>query len=230
MILPSGVQHLAIIMDGNRRWAKERGLSALEGHRAGHDCVKNMGQWCLDRGITLLTIFAFSTENWKRTKEEVGYLMNLLEKALTDELEFFVEKGIRLKIMGRLHELRPTLQAAIAQAMDRTKNFSEHTLCICLNYGGRLEIVDAVKKIVASGVDPDQIDEATIQRSLYLPELSDPDLLIRTSGEERLSGFLLWQCAYTELYWSSCYWPDFTEKELDKALEVYRQRVRRYGA
>ncbi len=229
MVATSGVKHLAIIMDGNRRWAKERGLSSFDGHKAGYDRLKDAGQWCLDRGIAMLTVFAFSTENWKRTKEEVGYLMNLLEKALTDELEFFVQKGIRLKIMGRLEELRPTLQEAIKNAMDRTKDFTEHTLSICLNYGGRPEIVDAVKKIIASGKHQDQVDEATIQSALYLPELPDPDLIIRTSGEERLSGFLLWQCAYAEFYWVSCHWPDFDEAELDKALETYATRQRRYG-
>lgn len=226
---PSGVNHLAIIMDGNRRWAKERGLPASEGHRAGYETLKQAGQWCLDRGIAMLTVFAFSTENWKRTKEEVGYLMSLLEKALSEELEFFVQKGIRLKVLGRLNELRPTLQEAIQRAVDATKDFQEHTLAICLNYGGRAEIVDAIKNIVASGTPADQIDEATVQAALYLPELPDPDLIIRTSGEERLSGFLLWQSAYSELHWTRSHWPDFGEKELDEALEAYAQRQRRYG-
>lgn len=229
MQLNSGVNHLAIIMDGNRRWAKERGLPASDGHKAGYETLKQAGQWCLDRGIAMLTVFAFSTENWRRTKEEVGYLMGLLERALRDELEYFVQKGIRLKILGRLEELRPTLQDAIQKAVDATKDFEGHTLAICLNYGGRPELVDAVKKIVASGKSPDQIDEATIQSALYLPEMPDPDLIIRTSGEERLSGFLLWQSAYSELHWTSCHWPDFSEKELDEALEQYVKRQRRYG-
>ncbi len=230
MILNSGVNHLAIIMDGNRRWAKERGLPAFEGHRAGYNQLKKAGQWCLDRGIGMLTVFAFSTENWKRTKEEVSYLMGLLEKALSDELEFFVQKGIRLKIVGRLSELRPSLQEAVLHAMETTKDFTGHTLCICLNYGGRPELVDAVKKLIASGKTAEEIDEAAIQSALYLPEMPDPDLVIRTSGEERLSGFLLWQSAYSELHWARCNWPDFGEKELDEALENYAQRQRRYGA
>lgn len=225
----SGVKHLAIIMDGNRRWAKERGLPGSDGHKAGYERLKEAGQWCLDRGISMLTVFAFSTENWRRTKEEVGYLMGLIEKALIDELEFFIQKGIRLKVIGRMEELRPTLQADIQRAIDATKDFTEHTLVICLNYGGRPELVDAVKKIVASGKSAEQIDEATIQSALYLPEMQDPDLIIRTSGEERLSGFLLWQAAYSELYWASCHWPDFTEAELDKALETFAARQRRYG-
>ncbi len=225
----SGVKHLAIIMDGNRRWAKERGLPGSDGHKAGYERLKEAGQWCLDRGISMLTVFAFSTENWRRTKEEVGYLMGLLEKALSDELEFFIQKGIRLKVIGRMEELRPTLQAAIQRAIDATKDFTEHTLVICLNYGGRPELVDAVKKIVASGKSAEQVDEATIQSALYLPEMQDPDLIIRTSGEERLSGFLLWQAAYSELYWAGCHWPDFTEEELDKALEAFAARQRRYG-
>ena len=226
----SGVNHLAIIMDGNRRWAKERGLAASEGHKAGYETLKRAGEWCLARGIALLTVFAFSTENWRRTKEEVGYLMGLLEQALSDELEFFIQKGIRLKVLGRLDELRPTLQDAIRRAVDATKDFEGHTLAICLNYGGRPELVDAVKKIVASGKAADQIDEATIQSALYLPEMPDPDLIIRTSGEERLSGFLLWQAAYSELHWTACHWPDFSEADLDEALAAYAARQRRYGA
>lgn len=177
----------------------------------------------------MLTLFAFSTENWRRTKEEVGYLMGLLAKALVDELEFFIQKGIRLKVIGRLEELSAELQLGIARAIEATKDFSGHTLVICLNYGGRPEIVDAVKKIVASGITPEAITEQTIQDSLYLPEMQDPDLIIRTSGEERLSGFLLWHAAYAELYWARCHWPDFNEAELDKALETYAQRQRRYG-
>jgi undecaprenyl diphosphate synthase len=229
MVATSGVQHLAVIMDGNRRWAKERGLASSEGHKAGYETLKQMGQWCLDRNIRFLTVFAFSTENWKRTKEEVGYLMGLLEKALTEELEFFVQKEIRLRVLGRLDELSESLQASIQRAVERTQDFSEHTLSICLNYGGRSELVDAVKKIVASGVPADQITESTIQNALYYPDLPEPDLLIRTSGEERLSGFLLWQAAYTELYWASCHWPDFSEKELDAALEDFAARKRRFG-
>lgn len=229
MVATSPVQHLAVIMDGNRRWAKERGLPSSEGHKAGYETVKQMGQWCLDRGIRWLTVFAFSSENWKRTKEEVGYLMGLLERALTEELEFFVQKEIRLRVLGRLEDLSPSLRQAIQAAVERTQSFSDHTLSICLNYGGRTEIVDAVKKIVASGIPADSIQESTIQEALYYPGLPDPDLLIRTSGEERLSGFLLWQSAYTELYWASCHWPDFSEKELDAALGEYASRQRRYG-
>ena len=225
----SGVNHLAIIMDGNRRWAKERGLPTFDGHKAGYENLKQVGEWCLKRNIAMLTVFAFSTENWKRTKEEVGYLMGLLESALKDELEFFIQKGIRLKIIGRLHELRPSLQEAIQHAMEATLQFEGHTLVMCLNYGGRPEIIDAVKQIVASGVSADDIDEAAIQNAMYLPEMPDPDLIIRTSGEERLSGFLLWQSAYSELHWTRCHWPDFSEKELDEALESYANRQRRYG-
>ncbi len=224
------LRHVAIIMDGNRRWAKERGLATQEGHKAGYDKVREAGQWCLDRGIERLTVFAFSTENWRRTKEEVGYLMDLLEKALTAELDFFVEKGIRLNVLGRLHELRPSLQSAIQEAISKTAHFTGHTLAICINYGGRLEIVDAVRSIVASGKSADQIDEATIQSALYQPDMPDPDLIIRTSGEERLSGFLLWQCAYSEFYWIKKHWPDFDERDLDEAIAEYARRQRRYGA
>lgn len=224
------VNHLAIIMDGNRRWAKAKSLAAVEGHQAGYNLLKNVGEWCLARGIPFLTVFAFSTENWKRTAEEVGFLMNLLERALTQELAFFVEKKIRLRVMGRLQELRPSLQAAIAHAMERTSAFTEHTLSLCLNYGGRAEIVDAVRRLIEQGVKPEAVDEAMVQNALYAPELPDPDLIIRTSGEQRTSGFLLWESAYSELYWCEKNWPDFDEKELDKALEDFAQRQRRYGA
>lgn len=223
------VKHLAIIMDGNRRWAKERGLLSIQGHRAGYEALKNLGDICLARGIKIVTAFAFSTENWKRTQEEVGYLMDLLEEALTKELSYFKDREIRIRIIGRREGLRPSVLRAIENAEKETEAFSKCTLCLCVNYGGRPEIVDACKALVAEGRTADQIDEAAIQSKMYWPDMPDPELIIRTSGEERLSGFLLWQAAYSEFFWTKKHWPDFNEQELDSALESYAERQRRYG-
>lgn len=223
------LNHLAIIMDGNRRWAKEHGAPSLSGHKAGYENMKRIGDACLARGIKTLSVFAFSTENWKRTQEEVGYLMDLLEHALRDELSFFAERGVRLRVLGRREGLRPSLLRAIEAAEQETATLEKGTLCICLNYGGRPEIVDAVKKLVADGVPTDQINEAALQTRMYWPEMPEPDLVVRTSGEERISGFLLWESAYSEFYWCRKHWPDFDEHELDAALETYALRKRRYG-
>jgi len=223
------LEHLAIIMDGNRRWAKDRNLLANQGHLAGHDRLKQVGDWCLERGIKVLTVFAFSTENWKRTEEEVGFLMDLLEASLTKELQSFHEKGVRMRIIGRRDGLRPSIVRAIEAAEELTKENTRATFCICVNYGGRLEIVDACKTLIQKGMSADKIDEAAIQSAMYWPEMPDPDLIVRTSGEERISGFLLWQSAYSEIYWCEKHWPDFDEAELDKALESYAVRQRRFG-
>lgn len=225
----ASVTHLAIIMDGNRRWAKERGLPSFRGHEAGYEALKRIGDACLERGIKVISIFAFSTENWKRTEEEVGYLMDLLERGLREQLSYFAEKNVRIRILGRRENLRPSVLRAIEDAEERTKDHDRATLCVCLNYGGRLEIVDACKSLVGDGIPADQIDEQALQSRMYWPDMPDPDLVIRTSGEERLSGFLLWEAAYSEFYWCQKHWPDFDEGELDKALEVYAVRQRRYG-
>lgn len=223
------LKHLAIIMDGNRRWAKERGVPSLQGHRAGYERLKEMGDWCLDRGIEVISVFAFSTENWKRTDEEVGYLMDLLEEALTNEMDFFHDRNVRVKIVGSRERLRPSALRVIEAAEEKTKNNTRATLAICFNYGGRAEIVDACRKIVANGTPATAITEETMQQAMYWPEMPPPDLIIRTSGEERLSGFLLWESAYSEVYWCEKHWPDFDENELDIALEEYAARQRRFG-
>lgn len=223
------LNHLAIIMDGNRRWAKAQGLPGIEGHRAGYSRLKQVGDWCLERGIKVLTVFAFSTENWKRAEEEVGFLMNLLEQALTDELAHFHDKGVRLKIIGRRSGLRPSVVRAIENAEQKTKDNTRATFVICVNYGGRVEIVDACRSLIAKGVAADSVDETTLQEEMYWPGMPDPDLIVRTSGEERISGFLLWQAAYSEFYWTQKHWPDFDEQELDAALEAYATRQRRFG-
>jgi undecaprenyl diphosphate synthase len=227
--MEKSVKHLAIIMDGNRRWAKERGLSSNEGHLAGYERLKKLGPECIARGITHLTVFAFSTENWKRAEHEVGYLMDLFEKALTIELDEFKRQGFRLKVIGRKEGLRASIQRAIAQAEQDTTNVEKATLTLCVNYGGRAEIVDACKQLVRDGIPEDGITEAAITSRMYWPDMPEPDLIVRTSGEERLSGFLTWEGVYSEIYWCRKHWPDFDSVELDKALEEFMTRQRRYG-
>ena len=227
--MQSPIKHLAIVMDGNRRWAKERGLTSFEGHRAGYDRMNQVGDWCLDRGVEVLTVFAFSTENWKRTQDEVGYLMDLLEFGVTTDLAHYTDRGVRLKIIGRREGLRPSVLRAIENAEKETAGNTRATFCICLNYGGRPEIVDACKRIVADGLAGDAITEDALAARMYWPEMPAPDLVIRTSGEERLSGFLTWESVYSEIYWCEKHWPDFDEEELEKALEEFASRQRRYG-
>ncbi len=223
------VQHLGIILDGNRRWAEENGLPKMEGHRRGMDNMKRIIDACLAREIESLTVFAFSTENWNRTKEEVGYLMKLFEEAFAKELEECIEKKIRMRFLGRKERVSEKLLELMKDAEERTKDFDRMTFAICFNYGGRPEMVDVTKKIVASGISSEEIDESTVAKHLYWPDMPEPDLIIRPSGERRLSGFLLWQCAYSELYFTNAYWPGFDEKELDKALEDFANRQRRFG-
>lgn len=222
--------HVAMIMDGNRRWAKERGQSSVDGHRAGYETMKKVGDWCLARGAKVLTVYAFSTENWKRSETEVGFLMTLLEFALDKELSYFIDRKVRLRVLGRREGFSQKIRTLIDKAEEATKEFDEMTFAICLNYGGRFEIVDAVREIVREGISPDAIDEETIAKHLYWPDMPDPDLIIRTSGEERLSGFLLWGSAYSELYWIKKFWPALEESDIDTAFQEYATRQRRYGA
>ncbi len=216
-------------MDGNRRWARERGLPTFEGHRRGYEKMKEVGDWCLARGIKILTLFAFSTENWKRSKEEVEYLMNLLRFGLTKELDEFDKRGIKLKIIGRREGLPEKVARAVDEAEKHTAGNTAGLLQIAINYGGRPEIVDALKKIIEQDVVKELVDEQTIEQNLYTAGVPDPDLIIRTAGEQRLSGFLLWQSAYSELYFCQKYWPDFSQGDLDEALRWYAKRERRMG-
>jgi undecaprenyl diphosphate synthase len=226
----SELKHLAVIMDGNRRWAKDNGLPSFEGHRHGYDKMKEVGQWCIDRGITTLTVYAFSTENWNRDPEEVSYLMDLLYKAVTTEVEEFSKRGIRLRIIGSRERLSEKMVKAIAEAEEKTKDNDKGTLNICLNYGGRLEIVEAVKKIVAQGIPAEEIKETTISENIWLAGQPDPDLIIRTSGEQRLSGFLTWESVYSEFLFIDKHWPAFSEADLDLAVNDFNNRQRRFGA
>ncbi len=223
------MKHVGIIMDGNRRWAVENGLPKMEGHRRGYDNMKTIGDACLARGLKSLTVFAFSTENWNRTEKEVEYLMTLLESALSKDLGFFVGRSIRMRVLGRRDRLSTRILKLIDEAEEKTKELTAMTLGICLNYGGRPELVDVTKKIVESGMKSEDINESTITKHLYWSDMPEPDLIIRTSSEQRLSGFLLWECAYSELYFTDVYWPAFTEKDLDTALYEFANRKRRFG-
>lgn len=230
-LLPS---HIAIIMDGNGRWAEEHGLSRLEGHEEGANSVVAMMKACNRLGINCLSLFAFSTENWKRPKHEVEGLMRLLVRFLKDKSGELHKNKIRLRTMGELKQLPSLAQAEIERVVAETACYKDHTLNLAMNYGSRMEIARAARliaqKVESGTLESSEISPQTVTENLYLPELSDPDLLIRTSGEMRLSNFLLWQLSYTELYFTDTYWPDFREAELEKAIQAYQQRNRRFGA
>jgi len=223
--------HVAVIMDGNGRWAGGRNLPRVEGHRAGVAAVRDTLEAAVGLGIDVLTLYAFSVENWKRPKHEIWTLMNLLKDYLHKELATLVENGIRLRILGRWRELDPAVVRALEHALEETGDCEKLTLNIALNYSGRCEIVDACRRIVsdwASGKGTD-IDEETLDQYLYTSGQPDPDLLIRTSGEQRISNFLLWQIAYTEIWVTDTFWPDFRRAELFRAIIDYQTRERRYG-
>ncbi|MCX7689751.1 MAG: isoprenyl transferase [Thermoflexus sp.] len=221
--------HIAIIMDGNGRWAKARGLPRLAGHRAGTENLRRVIEACADLGVRILTIYAFSTENWRRPPDEVYGLFGILEQMIDRELDSLDRNGVQIRHLGTLEGVPERLQQKIRMAIERTKGNSRLILCVAFNYGGRQEIVEAVRRIIADGVPPEAVDESTISRYLYTAGLPDPDLIIRTSGEMRLSNFLLWQAAYSEFYVTPVYWPDFDREELLKAIEAYSRRERRFG-
>ncbi|MEY4745122.1 MAG: hypothetical protein RL272_1067 [Candidatus Parcubacteria bacterium] len=223
------VKHIAFILDGNRRWAKAKGLPTLEGHRRGYDNLKTVGLACLGRGISHITAFVFSTENWNRSAEEVSYLMDLLYRAIADEIGFFMENDVRLKVLGRRDRLSPKLLAAIDDAEKMTAGNRRGQMNLCLNYGGRAEIVDAVKALAADGVRPEQVTEELLASKLWSAGIPDPDLIVRTSGEHRLSGFLTWSGVYSELLFVEKHWPDFDSADLDGALAEFERRERRFG-
>ena len=218
--------HVAIIMDGNGRWAKERGLGRSMGHQEGYKTLKKISKYILNKGVKILTVYAFSTENFKRSKEEVDFLMNLFIKGFKKDHSFFNKENIKVIFSGRKEPLREDVLNAMHSLEEQTKNNTNGILNICLNYGGRAEIVDAVNKIIAKGVE--DITEETFNNYLY-HNLPDVDLLIRTSGELRISNFLLWQISYAEMSFPKCYFPDFKEKEFDKCLLEYNHRDRRFG-
>ena len=221
--------HLAIIMDGNGRWAKARGLPRLAGHRAGTDNLRRILRACVKHGIKILTIYAFSTENWGRPIEEVHGLMSILEQVIERELNELHGEGVQIRHIGRMDGISPKLQRKIAQAIELTRNNDKLILNVAFNYGGRQEIIDAVRRLLAVGVDPEDVDDALLSQYLYTAGQPDPDLIVRTSGEMRVSNFLIWQGAYAEYYVTRTFWPDFDENELQKALDHYASRERRFG-
>ncbi len=221
--------HIGIIMDGNGRWAQQHGLPRLEGHRAGTDNIRRVLEACGEYGIKIVTIYAFSTENWQRPLDEVKGLMGILERVMEKEVENLHREGVKLRHVGELDGLSDKLRKAVLDATELTKDNEGLTLNVAFNYGGRAEIVRGARKLLEEGADPATLDEEHFAKYLYTAGLPDPDLIIRTGGEMRLSNFLLWQAAYAEYYSTPTYWPDFDKEELAKALRTYAQRDRRFG-
>ena len=221
--------HVAIIMDGNGRWAAERGQPRSEGHRAGTENIRRVIESFVEHGIKYLTVFAFSTENWSRPENEVNTLLELLGEAIREETLQLHERGVRIRHLGRLDRLAPVLRDAIRSSVELTRDNSLLTLNVAFDYGGRAEILDAVKGVVADGLKVEDVSEDVFRRYLYSGDMPDPDLIIRTAGEMRLSNFLLWQAAYAEYYVTDKLWPDFDEDEIVRALDAYGQRQRRFG-
>ncbi len=226
-------RHVAFIMDGNGRWAQARGLERNAGHRAGLEAVRDVVRGAGEFGVEYLTLYAFSSENWNRPRSEVDELMHLLEHYLEEDLPEVLEEGVRVRAVGRLDKLPPSTRAAVEKAANATRHNRDRELLLALSYGGRTEIVDAVRRLVRAVeegvVDPARIDEKVFQSQLYAPDVPDPDLLIRTGAESRISNFLLWQIAYAEIHMSSRMWPDFRRKHLWEAIIDYQARERRFG-
>ena len=222
-------QHIVLFPDGNRRWAREKGLHTLEGHKKGYENLLDFSDWCKKRGVKTLTAFGFSTENWNRTKEEVDYLMKLLEGCLVDNLSRYDRDGVRVRVIGQRDRLPKSLQEAARKVEDATAKNSNLFLNLAISYGGKWDILNAVKKIVKEGIEPEKIDEKLFEDHLSTAGLPAPDFIIRAGGEMRMSNFVLWQAAYSELYFSPKAWPAFTEQDLDEALAEFDTRQRRFG-
>jgi undecaprenyl diphosphate synthase len=222
-------QHVAIIMDGNGRWAKKRGLPRLAGHNAGGENIRPVVKIFANYGVKYLTIYMFSTENWNRPRVEVAGLLSLLAKKIGQETQAFHQENVRLVHLGRLDRLSQKLREKVQAAVELTKNNTGLTLCLAFDYGGRDEIVQAARRIASAGILGDNVDESVFARYLYSSDIPDPDLVIRTGGDSRLSNFLLWQAAYSELYFTPVLWPDFGLKDVEEALSEYERRQRRFG-
>jgi len=225
--------HIAIIMDGNGRWARQRGLIRIRGHEKGTESVREITRECAKKHLKQLTLYAFSSENWKRPKREVNLLMKLLKEYLIKERKEIEENNIRLTAIGRINELPEDVQRELTISMEESKNNTGMVLCLALNYGGRTEIVDAAKEIMRKVKEGklrlDEITEETFREHMYMPDMPDPDLLIRTGGEMRISNFLLWEVSYAELWVTPVYWPDFRKTHLEEAIRDYANRERRFG-
>ncbi len=222
-------RHVAIIMDGNRRWARARGESDFAGHAAGVEAIRALLRHAVRRGVPMLTLYAFSRENWARSDDEVAGLFDLLGQAIRDETDELCAQGVRVRLLGRLEELPAETRLSIGDALDRTSDGTRLQLNIAWNYAGRTELVDAFRRIAASGIAADAVDERTISDALYTGGLPDPDLVIRTGGEQRISNFLIWQSAYAELVFTERLWPDFGPEAFDEALLEFARRTRRFG-
>ncbi|MBE6404855.1 MAG: di-trans,poly-cis-decaprenylcistransferase [Lentisphaerae bacterium] len=227
------VKHVAIIMDGNGRWAKKHDLPRVEGHKKGADTVEDLLTYIYKYGVKYLTLYAFSTENWKRSEEEVNALMSLLSFFLQDKKQKMLDNKIRLRVTGRIDGLPEEVANSLREVMAETAKNYEYTLILALNYGGRAEIVDAAKKFaeecITGKISPESLDESIFKQYLYLPDVPDPELMIRTSGELRLSNFLLWELSYSEIFVTDTLWPDFSEEEFRRILENFGKRDRRFG-
>jgi undecaprenyl diphosphate synthase len=222
-------RHVAIIMDGNRRWARSRGLNEMEGHVAGVEGIREIIRHAVRRGIEVLSLYAFSRENWARSDEEVGGLFLLVEKVIRNETDELRRQGARVRVLGRMEELPPETRVSIQEALDATAGGTRLQLNIAFNYSGRTELVDAARALVGQGLRSEEIDEDVVAGALYTAGLPDPDIVIRTGGDERLSNFLIWQAAYAEFYFSPILWPDFGPEAFDAALVEYASRQRRFG-
>ena len=229
IVKSTNLQHIAIIMDGNRRWAKEKKLPSAMGHKKGVDALKTTLKACHKFGVKYLTVYAFSTENWNRKPEEVAFLMDLLANTIKSELKEMHENGVVINFIGDLTKLNPKLQKILYDAMDYTKNNTGVRLQIAFNYGARDEIVNAIKNIIKEGITPEEVTEKLVSDELYTKNIPDPDLLIRTGGEMRISNYLLWQIAYSEFLVTKQYWPEFDENSLSDAIFEFANRQRRYG-
>ena len=225
----TNLKHIAIIMDGNRRWAKERMLPSMMGHKRGVDALKKTARACSDFGVKYLTLYAFSTENWNRKKEEVDFLMDLLATTLKNELKELNENNVKMNYIGNLSQLNQNLQNIIADSVELTKNNTGVVLTIAINYGARDEMANAIKNIIKDGIKENEITPELVSNYLYTKDMPDPDLLIRTSGEKRISNYLLWQIAYSEIYITNIYWPEFDKNALAGAIKEFASRQRRWG-
>lgn len=222
-------QHIGIILDGNRRWAAAKNLPKLEGHRAGYETLKTVATYAFKKGASFISAFVFSTENWGRSQQEVDYLMKLLLWVAKNEVDSFNKQNIRVRFLGEEEKLSPNVLKAMRNAEEKTKNNTAGTLLLCLNYGGKQEIASAATKFLRANPTADSITVEDISNNIYEPSVPDIDLIIRTSGEQRLSNFMLWRAAYSELYFTEAHWPAFTEAMFDEAIEAYSIRQRRFG-
>ncbi|MFH1111932.1 MAG: polyprenyl diphosphate synthase [Patescibacteria group bacterium] len=223
------LNHIGIIVDGNRRWAKAKGLPALAGHKVGYSRVKELARWIFSRGIPWASFYLFSRENWNRSQEEVSYLFDLLEAGLKKDVDDFIKDGIRLHFVGGRDKLRPSIQELMVMAEEKTKNGTGGNLVACINYGGQQEIVEGVQKLAKQGIDLTNLTAEQLKSALSTHSLPPVDLMIRTSGEQRISNFLLWEIAYAELYFTPVFFPDFSKGDLKQALDWYSSRQRRFG-